>query len=755
MPERTLERQAAAAEWPVVGGGVFGISSSGFIRADTSMAGRGDWRGQRPGNSGNSGGGRGSWMQGRGYAGGGGFWAAGRGDAGGGGAGWRGPTQQRPPTPPIFPTQPNPLGGGTYGVEHGFGGGQHGQGEYLVGRDGHGSGQHGNGGFVSGQQGQFYQQPLIPPSGNFQTHPAVGFGAVQFGQMGNDALGSYQYSGTSNSPNQQGRGYGYTDFKSNQSGTSTGPANIGSRSQMTCYKCENTGDAVKDCQTVLFCVNCTKDSHLSRKCSFLSQPKPVASVVGSVADGLQMFSTRTGKKPEPDKNKQAIAIITVKSASLTVLQLVNSLSMMFQWGWEWQAKPYLRDSFLVKFPSVNKIDEMKAYNFFGLIGTTANIKVDRWTNSSTAAFKLYVCWVRITGVPETLEHYQGFCEASSLIGSVLELDMELYRQCGVLRAKIRVMDPRKIPSSAPLNESGFIFNIYFQLEDIVEEGGPMEDGILVSYPNGPDSSHNATKKRPREQSNNEEVGCSKSPKHGIGAGRSDKGNTSGSSEVVIPSQYELDKNMVAENEVRQKLLDKKRDAERVLSGVEQVNAEFANSAAMLEDFTEVPDSQKEVEFDCTQDPDDFARRLGISTQKVKEINDNVEREMIAEENENLLLAQDKENRSPSLVSSTQAVTAPGREVNQKQTPFSDKVDACLQYPLQDLCGVDAVNKQKMREAEARVQKAKDKAALDEAARRRSERHKNKDEGQTMDKATEMAKKKKMEMAPEKRCAKNA
>ena len=231
------------------------------------------------------------------------------------------------------------------------------------------------------------------------------------------------------------------------------------------------------------------------------------------------------------------------------------------------------------------------------------------------------------------------------------------------------------------------------------------------------------------------------------AGKSDKGNTTVSTEDVILSQYELDKNLVAENEVRQKLLDKKRDAERSLSGVEQVNAEFANSAAMLEDFTEVPDSQKEEEFDCTQDPDDFARRLGISTQKVKEINANVESEMIAEENENLLLAQDKENRSPSLISSTQAVTAPGREVNQKQTPFSDKVDVCLQYPLQDLCGVDAVNKQKMREAEARVQKAKDKAALDEAARRRSERHKNKDEGQTMDKATEMVKKKNLEMAP--------
>ncbi|XBH60330.1 hypothetical protein VPH35_114943 [Triticum aestivum] len=431
--------------------------------------------------------------------------------------------------------------------------------------------------------------------------------------MGNGASGSHQYSGASNNPpNQQGQGHAHSGFNSNQPGASIGPASAGNDgSQLTCYKCENPGHAGKDCQTVLFCANCAKYSHPSRECSFLSRPKPVASLVGSAADGLQMFSARTGKKLEPDENRDAIAIVTVKNANLTVSQ----------WGeWEWMARPYIRDSFLVKFPSVEKIDEMKGFDSFRLIATSADIKVvDRWTNSSAAAFKLYVCWVRITGVPETLEHYRGFCEAGSLIGSVLELDMELYGQSGVLRAKIGVMDPRKIPSSAPLNESGFIFNIHFELEDIVEEGG-----ILVSHPSGPESSHNITEKRPREQSNREDAGCSKSSKHVTGAGKSDKGNTTVSAEDVIPSQYELDKNLVAENEVRQKLLDKKRDAERSLSGVEQVNAEFANSAAMLEDFTEVSDSQKGEEFDCTQDADDFARRLGSSTQKVKEINANVE-----------------------------------------------------------------------------------------------------------------------------------
>ncbi|KAM3392468.1 hypothetical protein ACQJBY_013553 [Aegilops geniculata] len=422
--------------------------------------------------------------------------------------------------------------------------------------------------------------------------------------------------------------------------------------------------------------------------------------------------------------------------------------MMFLWGWEWQAKPYLKDNFLVKFPSMQKIDEMKGYHYFGLIGTKATIKVDRWTNSSIASYKLYVCWVRIDGVPEPLEHYQGFCEAGSLIGNVLELDMELYRQCGVVRAKIGVMDPRKIPASAPLNESGLVYNIFFELEDIVEEGGPLEGGVLVSYPRPSAPTQQTTDKRPRERNEKDELICSKSPRNdsdAVGIG----GNAIAENpDEVVSSQYELDKSLLAEREVRQKLLDKKHLIDKVGSGVEQINADFAKDADMMENFTERDGSQQDDEYDCTQDPEDFARRLGISTQRIKEIEAEVEEELLAEENCNL--RHDKENLSPTVVKTACAISPPGRAVATKQTSFSNKVQGVVLNPLQDLGAADITKQQKLREAEARVQKAKEKAALDEAARRRSDRNKHKEEVQTMDKATDMARRKNLEtpgMAP--------
>lgn len=157
-----------------------------------------------------------------------------------------------------------------------------------------------------------------------------------------------------------------------------------------------------------------------------SQPKPVAMLFGGGADGLQMFTSLTSKRVDAEKSTEAVAIVTVHSGTITAQQLVDSFSRQFQWGWEWKAKSYLKDSFLVKFPNVQKIDEMEAFNYFGLLGHKCTVRVNRWTNNYMAKFKLYIVWVRLTGVLETMHHHPSFCEAASLIGKVYEIDMELF-----------------------------------------------------------------------------------------------------------------------------------------------------------------------------------------------------------------------------------------------------------------------------------------------------------------------------------------
>ena len=77
-------------------------------------------------------------------------------------------------------------------------------------------------------------------------------------------------------------------------------------------------------------------------------------------------------------------------------------------------------------------------------------------------------------------------------------------------------------------------------------------------------------------------------------------------------------NLLAEKETRKKLLEMKQEHESVI-WVERVNSDFAKDSAMLEDFTVEDESQKENDFDHTQDPDHFATRLRIGTQKIEEL----------------------------------------------------------------------------------------------------------------------------------------
>jgi hypothetical protein len=54
---------------------------------------------------------------------------------------------------------------------------------------------------------------------------------------------------------------------------------------------------------------------------------------------------------------------------------------------------------------------------------------------------------------------------------------------------VRVQDIRKILAAAPLNEDDYIYEIWLELKDIVEQGGPILGGVLVvnQIPNVSDS----------------------------------------------------------------------------------------------------------------------------------------------------------------------------------------------------------------------------------------------------------------------------
>ena len=430
-----------------------------------------------------------------------------------------------------------------------------------------------------------------------------------------------------------------------------------------------------------------------------------------------MFTAMTGKKADPAKVKQSIALVNVHSGNITAQQLVSGFSRMFPCGWQWKASPYLNNSFLVKFPSSQKIDELKGFEYIGIPGVDAAVRVSKWNNVSMAKYKLYTVWVRITGIPETLLHYQGFCEAASLIGKVKEVDMTLYRQQEIVRVKVGVKDPRKIPAFTELNDDDLIYDIWFELEDIVEQGGPMKGGELVVYsatPSAPAPVQKQTEmKRTREPDDMNSGDTSKTPKN------TEARVTETGGHDFVASQYALEKSL------REELEEKRRNS---LVGQKQAN-EVEDSPngndcdldASMAENNEVVGEDEESEF-LTQDPDEFARKVDLSTQRIKEIGDLVDAEMVKENTKpagNTLLA-------PNI--SSNSVIADNINIIGGLDPEAEKIQARL-------------------EAQERIRKAKAKADIDEAARRRSNRNKKTDEVHLMEKCEDMARKRNLEAAP--------
>lgn len=135
----------------------------------------------------------------------------------------------------------------------------------------------------------------------------------------------------------------------------------------------------------------------------------------------------------------------------------------------------------MKFPSVAKIGEVSHFSSVTLRGSGAQVSVSRWTPETMASGKLHSVWVRISGIPDTMKNYHVLCEIGSALGVVQEVDMELLATHDVVRLKIGVKDPFKIPSKSEVTTSKLlIYDIFFNVESVAEIGWLKNDGSTLN-----------------------------------------------------------------------------------------------------------------------------------------------------------------------------------------------------------------------------------------------------------------------------------
>ncbi|KAM0900588.1 hypothetical protein ACQ4PT_020537 [Festuca glaucescens] len=257
-------------------------------------------------------------------------------------------------------------------------------------------------------------------------------------------------------------------------------------------------------------------------------------------------------------------------------------------------KEHGKKEFMVKFLSAHRLVEMSNYPYFGLKGSKNVINISKWSPAVDAFLKLTTVWVRASRVPQPFLHRDGFAEVGSLIGAFKDADMQGFRDTCVIRIKVGVRDPEKIPEMGELTDVPFVYHIHFELEQFFEEGGYLKNGVVIKNDEVDGSETNPSQerftKRTRNGSDDRQGGRS------LGNGGVDSLMT----DVVPSSQAETDKQM--EEVLRKKMLLRQTEEAKISIGVDEEEEELVdyNSSGKGEDWT----------GNDEEDSDEFARKVG-------------------------------------------------------------------------------------------------------------------------------------------------
>jgi hypothetical protein len=132
------------------------------------------------------------------------------------------------------------------------------------------------------------------------------------------------------------------------------------------------------------------------------------------------------------------------------------------------------------------LERVLGFEEFTLKGTGLSVSVNKWGAASLAKAKLFSVWVKINGIPNDLVHYKGICEAGSPLGVVQEIDTPAMIKFKLARVRVGVRDPSLIPPSTEIRNDPYIYDAFYDVETVVEQGGLLdEDGVLI--PGIPDS----------------------------------------------------------------------------------------------------------------------------------------------------------------------------------------------------------------------------------------------------------------------------
>jgi hypothetical protein len=234
-------------------------------------------------------------------------------------------------------------------------------------------------------------------------------------------------------------------------------------------KCGVEGHHARDCFKSLWCDICRKETHVTARCVLPKQNKPYMPIVGMAADGLGFYSSHFAKPLSRKPKRSFIGLVKVVEGLISIEDLEKDFGFHFPWGKTWKATK-CHAGFLMQFPSQEKLDEMINFPELKMKMSGTKISVSYWSSQAKPKSKLHSVWIVAENIPEELQNYQAICKLGSTIGAVEEVDILSLDTKDIVRFKVHVKSVAMIPPIIEVGVKPFLYDIYFKIDDIIDEG---------------------------------------------------------------------------------------------------------------------------------------------------------------------------------------------------------------------------------------------------------------------------------------------
>jgi hypothetical protein len=175
--------------------------------------------------------------------------------------------------------------------------------------------------------------------------------------------------------------------------------------------------------------------------------------------------------------------------------------------------------FFMQFPSQERLDEMISFPELKMKMSGAKIVVVPWSSRAKPKSRLHIVWVVAENVPKELQKYQSICEIGSMIGAVEEVDLMSLDSDDVVRFNIHIKSVAMIPLVVEVAVKPFLYDIFFRIESICDEGWNDDSVNLVKRASVQihginDPLFDKSGKKPRNEEDNLVVELTPNPKLG-------------------------------------------------------------------------------------------------------------------------------------------------------------------------------------------------------------------------------------------------